>query len=261
MKKVTKKKLIKLLFNVLYISIFTNPVSSVQADQINAAVATNFHNPFKDIVKEFEISSGHEVRIISGSTGKLYAQVMNGAPFDIFLAADSLRPKLLIKKGMAVSGTQYTYAFGKIILWSPDSNVILKNLESTFLKKRFSHIAIANPVTAPYGKAAQQALQKIGQWDQLKSLIVRGENIGQTYHFIFSQNAELGFVALSQVMDPQKNNKGKFLDIPVEYYDPIKQDIVILRKGENSTGANKLWRFLKSSQAKRIIKKYGYGLQ
>ena len=261
MKKFIQNKFIAKVFTFLYLTTFTYPVSPVAADQINAAVATNFYNPFMDIVKQFEVYSGHEVNIISGSTGKLYAQIMNGAPFDIFLSADSLRPKFLIQNGKAISGTQFTYAFGKIILWSPDSNLILNNLELTFLKQTFSHLAIANPITAPYGKAAYQVLKKIGQWDKLKSVIVRGENIGQTYHFIFSQNAELGFVSLSQVLDPQQKTKGKYLDIPIEYYDPIKQDVVVLSKGEKNSGALDLWQFLKSPQAKRIIKEYGYGLQ
>jgi len=261
MKKFIQNKFIAKVFTFLYLTTFTYPVSPVAADQINAAVATNFYNPFMNIVKQFEIYSGHEVNIISGSTGKLYAQIMNGAPFDIFLSADSLRPKFLIQNGKAISGTQFTYAFGKIILWSPDSNLILNNLKLTFLKQTFSHLAIANPITAPYGKAAYQVLKKIGQWDKLKSVIVRGENIGQTYHFIFSQNAELGFVSLSQVLDPQQKTKGKYLDIPIEYYDPIKQDVVVLSKGEKNSGALDLWQFLKSPQAKRIIKEYGYGLQ
>ena len=198
-----------------------------QADEIQAAVATNFHNPFRAVVKQFEKKTGHKVIIISGSTGKLYAQIVHGAPFDIFLAADDLRPRLLIQEGRAVSGPQYSYAFGKITLWSPTLNLISGSVESTLRKKKFSHIAIANPATAPYGKAALQPLKKLGQWDLLKPFMVQGENIGQTFHFVFSENAELGFVALSQVLDPKNNQKGKRIDIPSEYYDPIKQDIVI----------------------------------
>ena len=245
---------------VLFFWNFINPVSypKAWADEIQAAVATNFHNPFKAVVKQFEKKTAHKVIIIAGSTGKLYAQIVNGAPFDIFLSADSLRPKLLIQKGRAISGSQYSYAFGKITLWSPRSNVISESLISTLLKNKFSHIAIANPNTAPYGKAALQTLEKVGQWDRLKPLVVQGENIGQTFQFVFSENAELGFVALSQVLDPKNNQKGKRVEIPSEYYDPIKQDIVILTRGKNNTGAMALWEFLRGEHAKRIIKKYGY---
>jgi molybdate transport system substrate-binding protein len=165
-----------------------------------------------------------------------------------------------MQEGRAVFGTQYSYAFGKITLWSPIPNVISESVKSTLLKNKFSHIAIANPTTSPYGKAALQTLEKIGQWERLKPLVVQGENIGQTFQFVFSENAELGFVALSQVLDPKNNQKGKRVEIPSEYYDPIKQDIVILTRGKNNNGAMALWQFLKGDQAKRIIKKYGYEL-
>ena len=126
------------------------------------------------------------------------------------------------------------------------------------LKNKFSHIAIANPTTSPYGKAALQTLEKIGQWERLKPLVVQGENIGQTFQFVFSENAELGFVALSQVLDPKNNQKGKRVEISSDHYDPIRQDIVVLTRGKDNAGAMSLWRFLKSDQAKGIIKKYGY---
>jgi molybdate transport system substrate-binding protein len=254
-------KFIILYFIFLFFYIFINLVSTTHAGEIQAAVATNFINSFKLLVKQFEKNTGHKVLVISGSTGKLYAQIVNGAPFDIFLSADSLRPKLLINKGHAVSGTQYSYALGKITLWSPSANIIFNSVESTLLNKKFSYIAIANPATAPYGKAAVQTLKSLGLWDQLKPFIVQGENIGQAFQFIFSKNAELGFVALSQVLDPRINQKGKRVHIPNRHYDPIKQDIVVLTKGKNSPGTMELWEFLKSKQAKKIIKQSGYGLQ
>ena len=247
---------------ILFLWNFINPVSYpiAWADEIQAAVATNFHNPFKAVVKQFEKKTSHKVIIIAGSTGKLYAQIVNGAPFDIFLSADSLRPKLLMQEGRAVSGTQYSYAFGKITLWSPRSNVISESLISTLLKNKFSHIAIANPVTAPYGKAALQILKNLDQWDNLKPFIVQGENIGQAFQFVFSNNAELGFVALSQVLDPKNIHTGIRVYIPSHYYDPIKQDVVVLTKAGNSVGSMELWNFLKSDEAKKIIKKRGYEL-
>ena len=256
------RKFNPLFYIILFLWNFINPVSYpiAWADEIQAAVATNFHNPFKAVVKQFEKKTGHKVIIIAGSTGKLYAQIVNGAPFDIFLSADSLRPELLMQEGRAVSGTQYSYAFGKITLWSPSPNLISESVKSTLLKNKFSHIAIANPVTAPYGKAALQTLEKLNQWVHLKPRIVQGENIGQTFQFVFSKNAELGFVALSQVLDPKNIHKGKRLDIPSSYYDPIKQNLVVLTRGRDNAGTMDLWRFLKSNQAKTIIKGYGYEL-
>ena len=245
---------------ILFLWSFINSSLIAQAEEIQVAVATNFINPFKSVVKKFERKTGHKVIVISGSTGKLYAQITNGAPFDIFLSADSLRPKLLIKQGYAVLGTQYTYALGIITLWSSNTNIISNSVESTLLKKTFSHIAIANPVTAPYGKAALQILINLDQWDTLKPIIVQGENIGQAFQFVFSNNAELGFVALSQVLDPKNIHTGKRVDIPSDYYDPIKQDVVVLSKAGNSVGSMELWNFLKSDEARKIIKKSGYQL-
>jgi molybdate transport system substrate-binding protein len=254
------RNIFKLFFFIGFFWFFANPIPISHADEIHAAVATNFHNPLKALVKEFEKISKHKVIIISGSTGKLYAQIINGAPFDIFLSADELRPQLLIQAGMAISGTRYSYALGKITLWSPSQNIISESLKSIFLVNKFSHIAIANPITAPYGRAALQTLKKLGLFNKLKPLIVQGENIGQAFHFVFSNNAELGFVALSQVLDPKNKLKGNRVDIPSEYYDPIKQDIVILKRGESNKGAMDLWHFLKSHQAQEVIKRYGYEL-
>ena len=259
-KKSKCKKIFSILFVIKFLWVFSNPIAVSHANEIYAAVATNFHNPFKSIAKEFEKISGHKVVIISGSTGKLYAQIINGAPFDIFLSADELRPQLLIQSGIAISETQYSYAIGKITLWSPKLNILSGNLKSIFLVKKFSHIAMANPTTAPYGRAALQTLKKLGLLNKLKPLIVQGENIGQAFHFVFSNNAELGFVALSQVLDPNNNLKGNRIDIPSEYYDPIKQDIVVLTRAKNNKGAMDLWNFLKSGPAKEVIKKYGYEL-
>jgi len=259
-KKIRFRKFNLFFYFILFLWSFINSSLIAQAEEIQVAVATNFINPFKSVVKKFERKTGHKVIVISGSTGKLYAQITNGAPFDIFLSADSRRPELLIKQGYAVLGTQYTYALGKITLWSSNTNIISNSVESTLLKKKFSHIAIANPVTAPYGKAALQILKNLDQWENLKPFIVQGENIGQAFQFVFSNNAELGFVALSQVLDPKNIHTGIRVDIPSHYYDPIKQDVVVLTKAGNSVGSMELWNFLKSDEAKKIIKKRGYEL-
>jgi len=230
------------------------------ATEIQVAVASNFHNPLKEIIEEFEKKTEHKTLIISGSTGKLYAQILNGAPFHIFLAADSLRPQLLEKNGGAIDGTRISYALGKISLWSPNLNAISGTIKSTLLRKKFSHIAMANPITAPYGKAALQTLKKLGLWNIIQPNVVQGENINQAFQFVFTNNAQLGFVSLAQILDPKIIHKGKQIDVPDEYYEPIKQDAVILANGKFNDGAISLWNFLQSDISKRIIQKYGYGL-
>ena len=232
----------------------------VQANEIQAAVAANFHNAFREIAGQFETKTGHKVLIIPGSTGKLYAQIVNGAPFELFLAADGRRPGLLEKEGKAVPGTRFTYALGKITLWSPNPDAISGNGESILRKKNFAHIAITNPITAPYGNAALQTLQKLGLWKEVQPLVVQGENVGQTFQFVSSQSAELGLVALSQVLDPKNHKKGSRWDIPEELYDPLEQDVIILEKGKNNPGARALWNFLRDAAVKQTINKYGYGL-
>ncbi len=255
------RKLKFLIYALLFCCSFQpGSLSLAWAGEINAAVASNFYNPFREVAKQFEKETGHKVRIISGSTGKLYAQIVHGAPFELFLAADSKRPTLLEKKGNAVAKSRFTYALGKIALWSPNPNWISKDGTSTLRTSAFGYLAMANPKTAPYGKAALQTLQKLSLWEKVRPRVVQGENIGQTFQFVASQNAELGFVALSQILDPKNKIKGKKWDVPVSFYDPLKQDVVILEKGKNNPGAKALWEFLKSDQAKLIIKKYGYGL-
>ena len=262
MKKAAFRKPDFLFYIVLSIWNLINPgyFSVAQANEIQAAVATNFHNAFREIVVQFERKTGHKVLIISGSTGKLYAQIVNGAPFELFLAADGRRPGLLEKESKAVPGTRFTYALGKITLWSPNPDAISGNGESILRKKNFAHIAMTNPITAPYGQAALQTLKKIDLWEEIQPLVVQGENVGQTFQFVSSQNAELGFVALSQVLDPKNHKKGSRWDIPDELYDPIEQDVIILEKGKNNPGARALWNFLRDESVKRIINKYGYGL-
>ena len=247
---------------VLFFWYFANPSAfpEARANDVLVAVASNFHNPFREIAEQFERMTRHKVQIVSGSTGKLYAQIINGAPFELFIAGDTKRPRLLRQNLKAVSSTQFTYAIGKITLWSPNLDVISEDGKLILYKKKFKHIAMANPITAPYGKAALQALKKLGLLKKLQPLIVQGENINQVFQFIFSQNAELGIVSLSQVLDPKNNKKGSRWDIPSELYDPLEQDAVILDKGKDNPGTIALWNFLRSEFSKRVIKKYGYGL-
>ncbi len=259
MKQVGILKLTLLSIWSIFISV---PIFSSKAwsNEIHVAVASNFYNPLREIATQFEKETNHQIKVIAGSTGKLYAQIMHGAPFDIFLAADQKRPMMLEKNGNAISGTRFTYAVGKITLWSVFPNAISKNGKSTLRANNFSHIAIANPRTAPYGKAAIQTMQNLGLWKKIQPKVVQGENIGQTFQFVASQNAKLGFVALSQILDPKNKFKGEKWDVPEKLYDPINQDAVILKKGGNNSAVKTLSKYLKSKKAKLIIQKYGYGL-
>ena len=235
--------------------------SSVQAGEVTAAVASNFLNPFKQLVPVFQKQSRHTVRTVSGSTGKLYAQILHGAPFEVFLAADSERPRLLEKNGQAVTGTRFTYARGKIVLWSADARRIPSEGIGILRSKDFKHLALANPKTAPYGKAARTALLRLNLWESLSPTIVQGENISQTFQFVATGNAEIGFVSLSQAMDPRLKIRGSRWIVPEHLYDAINQDAVLLTRGASQPAARALLQFLKSDVARNLIQSYGYGLK
>jgi molybdate transport system substrate-binding protein len=231
------------------------------AGEVTVAVASNFLSPFKQLVPVFEKQSGHSVRTVSGSTGKLYAQILHGAPFDILLAADSERPQLLEQNGQAVAGTRFTYAQGKIVLWSADSKRITPEGKEVLHHQNFKHLALANPKTAPYGKAAYTTLLRLNLWESLSLSVVRGENINQTFQFVATGNAEVGFVALSQVMDPRLKIQGSRWIVPEHLYDAINQDAVLLTRGQSQPAAKALLKFLRSDAAQNIIQSYGYGLK
>lgn len=231
------------------------------AGEVTVAVASNFLSPFKQLVPVFEKQSGHSVRTVSGSTGKLYAQILHGAPFDVLLAADSARPRLLEQKGQAVAETRFTYAQGKIVLWSADPQRIAADGKSTLRLRSFKHLALANPKTAPYGKAAYTTLLRLSLWESLSSAVVRGENINQTFQFVATGNAEVGFVALSQIMDPRLRIKGSQWIVPEHLYDAINQDAILLTRSQSQPAAKALLQFLKSDTARNIIQSYGYGLK
>jgi len=230
--------------------------SQVSADEIRIAVASNFAEAIKAIAQQFEQQSGHRVILIFGSTGKHYAQIKNGAPFDAFFAADTKRPKLLDEEGIALVDSRFTYAIGKLVLWSPKSEYI--DSDAVVLGQGdFRYLAIANPKLAPYGKAAQQVLQKKGLWGKLRSRMVRGENIGQTFQFVKSGNAQLGFVAASQLRLPGKKMIGSLWEVPQSLYEPIEQQAVLLK--ESKIG-REFWRFIQSPKSKELIHRFGYGL-
>lgn len=229
------------------------------ADQVQVAVAANFVPPFKEIATAFQKATGHTAQLSAGSTGKFYAQIKNGAPFDVFFSADDERPKLLEEEGLGVKGSRFTYAVGRLVLWSPNPELIKG--EETLRSDTFKHLAMANPKTAPYGTAAMQVMMKLKVWDLLQPKIVQGENLGQTSGFIDSGNAELGFLALSQVLDPALKGRGSRWDVPTSLHDPIAQDVVLLTKGQNNPAAKALMEFVRGAEGLQIIERYGYDVK
>ncbi len=234
-------------------------VTPAFAEQALVAVAANFVPPFREIAIEFETATGHTLRVAAGSSGNFYSQIKNGAPFDLFLSADAERPRLLEDEGLGVKDSRFTYAIGRLVLWSPNPD--LMKGEQTLRSKHFKHLAIANPKTAPYGVAAIQTMQKLGVWEYVQPRMVMGENLGQTMGFIESGNAQLGFVALSQVLDQKIKGLGSRWDVPKHLHEPIKQDVILLTKGNDNAAANALMEFLGSPKAQAIIERYGYELK
>ena len=229
----------------------------VLAGEVQVAVAANFTLPMQEIAREFEKETGHKVRLVFGATGKFYAQIQNGAPFDVLLAADGETAKKLVGEGNAVAASEFTYAIGKLVLWSPtaglvdDRGVVLKSAA-------VSHVSYCNPKLAPYGEAAVEAMKSLGVFDALQSKLVEGEHIAQAYQFVASGNAEIGFVALSQVYKDGKITSGSAWILPANLYRPILQDAVILNKGKNNMAAVDLTQYLISDKARAIIRAYGY---
>jgi molybdate transport system substrate-binding protein len=230
------------------------------ADEVQVAVAANFTAPMRAIAADFEKDTGHKALLAFGSTGQFYSQIKNGAPFQILLSADDETPAKLDKEGMTVPGSQFTYAIGSLVLWSAKPYFV--DRKGTVLKKgNFEHIAIANPKLAPYGAAAMETLTKMGLIDKLQAKFVQGENIAQTYQFAASGNAELGFVALSQVMKNGKIGAGSGWIVPATMHAPIRQDAVILANGKDNAAAEALMKYLKSAKALAVIKSYGYEVE
>lgn len=230
-----------------------------QAGEVSVAVAANFTDATRDIIPQFEKATGHSAKVSFGSTGKLYAQIEHGAPFEVFLAADSMRPQKAEAEGLAVAGTRFTYARGKLALWSLKANAFT-DAEAYLKAARFEHVAIANPRTAPYGMAAQQVMEHLGIWSTLQTRLVRGDSIAQTFQFAATGNVEVGFVALSQVI-AWKEGTSTVWAIPQTYYAPIEQQAVLLKRGEANPAALALLEFLKGDAARKVISGYGYGVE
>lgn len=226
------------------------------AAEIHAAVAANFTRPAEELAAAFTAKTGDTVVFSFGATGALYAQIMQGAPFEVFLAADARRPAQAVTDGLGVEGSVFTYAAGRVVLYSPSLD--LTDGEGVLRAGAFQHIAIADPRTAPYGAAALEALGKLGLTEALTPKQVTGENISQTLQFIDSANAELGFVALSQVIEKPGTRVWR---VPAELYSPILQDAVLLKAGESEPAARAFLEFLRSDEGKAIIERYGYDTQ
>ena len=232
--------------------------AQAQADEVPIAVAANFTAPMQQIAAAFEKDTGHKVVAAYGSTGKFYAQIKNGAPFEALLAADDETPARLIKENAAVAGSQFTYAIGKLVLWSAKPAVV--DAKGEVLKKGgFDHLALANPKLAPYGAAGVQTMKALGVYDTLEPKIVTAENITQAHQFISSGNALLGFAALSQVLKDGKIEGSAWM-VPSSLYSPIRQDAVLLDKGKGKPAARALVAYLKSAKAQAIIQSFGYSL-
>lgn len=229
------------------------------ADEVRVAVAANFTAPLEKIAAEFARDTGHRLIVSSGSSGKLYAQIRNGAPFEAFLSADEETPARLEHEGLAVSGTRFTYAIGKLVLWSPKPGYV--DSRGEVLKSGdFKHLAVANPKLAPYGRAAQELMEKKGLWQSAQPRLVMGENITQTYQFAATGNAELGLVALSQIRKAGGESQGSFWIVPQSLYSPIRQDAALLANGKGRTAAGQFLKYLKSAKATAIIQRFGYDL-
>ncbi|EIM15023.1 molybdate ABC transporter substrate-binding protein [Pseudomonas chlororaphis] len=232
---------------------------SAQADEVQVAVAANFTAPIQAIAADFEKDTGHKLVAAYGATGQFYTQIKNGAPFEVFLAADDSTPEKLESEGATVKGSRFTYAIGTLALWSA-KDAYVDSKGQVLKDNQYQHLSIANPKAAPYGLAATQVLARLGLTEQVKGKIVEGQNITQAYQFVSTGNAELGFVALSQIYKDGKVSSGSAWIVPAQMHDPIKQDAVILNKGKDNPAAKALVDYLKGAKAAAVIQSYGYQL-
>ena len=240
----------RLLLALALLSLLCRPAL---ADQVTVAVAANFAAPVQTIAAAFERSTGHRAVISLGATGKFYTQITNGAPFDVLLAADEDTPTRLVTEGAAVSGTQFVYAVGKLVLWSAKPGLVDEQGE-VLTKGGFEHLSYCNPKLAPYGQAAVETMKALGVYDQIRPRLVEGENVAQAYQFVVSGNAELGFVALSQVSGNGKIRDGSAWVVPAKYHRPLRQAAVILRNGRDNPAARAWMQWLAGAEARATIR-------
>lgn len=233
--------------------------SLAHAGEVQVAVAANFAGPLARIGEGFTAATGHVLKISAGATGKFYTQVISGAPFEVLIAADDETPKKLAAEGHAVAGTNFTYAIGKLVLWSAQPGFV-DDQGAVLASDKVKHVAIANPKVAPYGAAAMEVIKARGLSDAVTPKLVTAESIAQAHQFVASGNAELGFVALSQVAVPGKPTPGSYWAVPANLYGEIRQDAVLLKAGADNPAAKALLEYLKSEAAKKLIREFGYGL-
>lgn len=228
-----------------------------RAEEVFVAVAANFIQPMQKIAAAFEQDSGHKTKLAFGSTGSFYAQIRSGAPFQMLLAADDKTPQRLEQDGLGVAGTRYTYAVGRLVLWSRQPGLV--DAQGQVLAQgRFDKLALANPELAPYGAAAVQTLGKLTLLESLRPRFVLGENIGQAYQFVATGNVALGFVALAQVYEDGRIKEGSGWVVPESMHTPIRQDAILLQRGAGNAAAVALLQYLRGARARTIIQSYGY---
>ena len=236
-----------------FLSSFAAPAG---ADVTHVAVAANFTEPAKEIAALFKQKTGHEAVLSFGASGAFFTQITHGAPFEVFLSADSERPKAAVDGGFAVAGSLFTYAIGKLVLWSRVIDVT--DGEAALKAGKFQKLSIANPVSAPYGTAAVETMKALGVYDALKPKIVEGNSIAQAFQFVDTRNAELGFVALSQL---HGQTEGTRWEVPLKLHAPIRQDAVLLKTGADSEASKAFLAFLKGPEARAIVEQFGYSLE
>ncbi len=249
--------------NALHITIATLTLivsTLASAAEVKVAVSANFAQTLKEISTVFEKDTGHKLAITQGSTGKLYAQISQGAPFEVFLSADDETPEKLVTEGKAINGTRFTYAIGRLALWSPKPDLVDEGGQ-VLKTDKFRFLAIANARVAPYGRAAVQVMQKLGVLASIEPRVVQGESITQTFQFVSTGNAQLGFVALSQISENGKIKSGSAWIVPENMHEQLRQDAVLLNPGKDSAAAAAVLNFLKSDKAKKIIAAHGYQLR
>lgn len=228
------------------------------AAEVRVAVAANFGAPMQKIAEAFERDTGHKALLTLGPTGGFAAQIRNGAPFEVLLAADEATPARLVAEGQAIASSRFTYAIGRLVLWSASPDLVDARGEVLKQPQRFERLAVANPKLAPYGKAAMEVMHRLGVLDTLRPKFAQGESIAKAMHFVASGNAQLGFVALSQVQVDGTLSRGSAWIVPSELHEPIRQDAVLLERGRDKAAAQALLAYLRSEPARRIIAAYGY---
>jgi molybdate transport system substrate-binding protein len=250
----------KTRFPSLFAGLLALGLVSLPADagEVRAAVAANFTAPVKLIAEQFQADTGHTVKLSFGATGKFYAQIKAGAPFDVLLAADDTTPARIAREGLGDGSSEFTYAVGKLVLWSKKPGFV--DAKGEILKARFDKLAIANPKLAPYGVAAQQTMEKLGLWAGLQNNIVMGESISQTMQFADTGNADMAFIALSQTIKGGKTIEGSQWIVPASLYTPIRQDAIVLAAPQDKAAAEAFLKYLKSAKAIAVIKSFGYDL-